>query len=551
MGALPSQPLEQPPSRPPGRSAIEVGEEAMASSAVGIRQAVVWVPDWPVMAAVAEGLVQAYQPVAMHDGRGLVAVSARARAEGVRRGMRRRAAQGLCPELVLINADDGRDVRAFEPVMQALEEVSPEVSLLRPGVAVLPARGPTRFLGSETAMAEALVGAAAQAGVEAQVGVADGVLTAMLAAREEARVPLGRSADFLAGRDVRDLIHVTTTRDSRARLVDLVDLFRRLGLSTLGDVAALRPAHVGPRFGELGLQAHRLARGLDAQPPLVHRADPDITVQAELDPPAHRIDAAAFAARRLAEELQTMMLRRGVVCARLRVQARTEDGGALERTWRLDGGALTAVELTDRVRWQLEGWLSGRNGQMPSAPLTGLELAAEEVSPAAVASDGLWGRQGRGQAQAGRAALRVQGLIGADAVLAPVLQGGRSPRDRVRLVAWGDEPVALRDPHAPWPGQIPSPLPATVPAAPVAVRVLDDDGRGVVVGERGVLRGMPAAVEMHKRISAVTGWAGPWPVHERWWAGGRPRTYIQVVCGETALLLAGESESWWVEGIYD
>jgi protein ImuB len=539
MSALPSQPP------------TAVVDAAAASSAVGTRQAVVWVPDWPVVAAVAEGLAEAYQPVALHDGRGLVAVSARARAEGVRRGMRRRAAQGLCPELVLINADDGRDVRAFEPVMQALEEVSPEASLLRPGVAVLPARGPTRYLGSEQAMAEALVGAAVQAGAEAQVGVADGVLTAMLAARDSARVPMGRSAEFLAQRDVRDLLHVTTTRDSRARLVDLVDLFRRLGLATLGDVAGLRAAHMGPRFGELGLQAQRLARGLDAQPPRIHRADPDITVQAELDPPAQRIDTAAFAARRLAEELQTAMLRRGVVCARLRVQARTGDGGSLTRTWRLDGGALTAVELTDRVRWQLEGWLSGRNGQAPSAPLTGLELAAEEVSPAAVASDGLWGRQGRGQAQAGRAALRVQGLIGADAVLAPVLQGGRAPRDRVRLVAWGDEPVALRDPKAPWPGQIPSPLPATVPATPMAVRVLDDDGRAVVVGERGVLHGMPAAVEVHRKVREVTGWAGPWPVHERWWAGGRPRTYVQVVCGETALLLAGEGDSWWVEGVYD
>lgn len=219
-------------------------------------------------------------------------------------------------------------------------------------------------------------------------------------------------------------------------------------------MAGLRAAHVGPRFGELGLQAHRLARGLDSQPPRVHRADPDITVQAELDPPAQRIDAAAFAARRLAEELQTAMLRRGVVCARLRVRARTEDGGSLERTWRLDGGALTATELTDRVRWQLEGWLSGRSGRAPSAPLTGLELAAEEVSPAAAVSDGLWGRQGRGQAQAGRAALRVQGLIGADAVLAPVLQGGRAPRDRSAAGGLGDEPVALRDPKAPWPGQI-------------------------------------------------------------------------------------------------
>ncbi len=535
-------------------SALVTPEEpppSTESTTASTRLAALWVPDWPVAAAVAEGLVPAYAPVALHDGRGVVVASARARAEGVRRGMRRRTAQGICPDLVLLNVDEGRDVRAFEPVMQALEEVAPEVTLMRPGVVVLPARGPSRYLGSEEALAQALVGAAVQAGVEAQVGVADGVLAAMLAARASQLVPAGESAAYLGRRDVRDLLHVTTTRDSRARLTDLVDLFRRLGLATLGDVARLRPAQVGPRFGALGLQAQRLARGWDAQPPRVHRAEPDITVQADLDPPAHRIDAAAFAARRLAEELQTAMLRRGVVCGRLRVQARTEDDGSLERTWRLDGGAMTASELTDRVRWQLEGWLSGRSGQAPSAALVLLELAAEEVSPAATASDGLWGRVARGQAQAGRAALRVQGLIGADAVLTPVLQGGRSPRDRVRLVAWGDEPVALRDPSAPWPGQIPSPLPATVPTAPMPARVLDDDGRPVVVAERGQMRGMPARVEIGKRVREVSGWAGPWPVHERWWAGGRPRTYVQVVCDDVALLLAGDDQAWWVEGIYD
>ncbi|MFV0427634.1 MAG: DNA polymerase Y family protein [Beutenbergiaceae bacterium] len=515
------------------------------------RLAVLWVPDWPVVASICEGLAPAYAPVAIHDGRGVVAASAQARAEGVKRGMRRRSAQQVCPELVLIGIDEGRDVRAFEPVLQALEEVSSEVTLLRPGMALLPARGPSRYQGSESAMIEALLGAAAQAGTEAQVGVADGLLAALLAAREGIAVPAATSGKFLAPRDVRDLIHTATTRDSRVRLTDLVDLFRRLGLDTLGSVAALRPAHVGPRFGALGLQAHRLAQGLDAQPPTVHRGEADISVHADLDPPAQRIDAAAFAARRMAEELQSLMLRRGVVCGRLQVRVRTADNHELERTWRLAGGAITAAELTDRVRWQLEGWLTGRNDRPPTAPVIYIELTAVEVSAAATASDGLWGRVARGREEAGRAALRVQGLIGAEAVLTPVLQGGRSPRDRVRLVAWGDEPVALRDPQAPWPGHIPSPLPATIPATPLPARISDDDGQSVVVGNRGLLHGMPAVVEVKQKAREVTGWAGPWLVHERWWSDGRARAYLQVVCGDVALLLAGEGDSWWVEGFYD
>ncbi|UFU04346.1 DNA polymerase Y family protein [Ruania suaedae] len=535
--------------------------EPAAAQEQATRLAVLWVPDWPVVAAAAEGLVQSHQPVAVYDARGVVAASARARASGVRRGQRRRSAQAVCPELVLVPMDEGRDVRAFEAVAQAVEGEVPHVQVLRPGVVVLAAQGPRRYLGSEEAVAEVLIGAAVGAGVEAQVGMADGLLAALLAARESVLVPPGASAGFLARRDVRDLVHVTTTRQSRGEMGELTGVLRRLGIDTLGGLAQMRSGQVAARFGTLGAQARRLAAGLDGQAPSGRRGEPDLTSAAELDPPAQRLDTAAFAARRLAEDLHARMMRRGVLCGRLRVQARTEDGGELERTWRIDG-VLAATELTDRVRWQLDGWLSGRSGRPPSSALTRLTLTAEEVSPASTVSEGLWGRVGRGERQAGRAALRVQGMLGADGVLVPVPEGGRSPRDRVRLVAWGDDVAPVRDPDQPWPGQIPRPLPATVPAEPVPIRLVDEAGGLVRVGVRGELSGHPVRAQVEAgqkeagragqpRRLRITGWAGPWPVHERWWAGGQARHYLQVTGDGAALLLAGDGQRWWLEGVYD
>lgn len=533
------------------------------------RLVVLWVPDWPVVAALNEGLAGAHQPVALYDGRGVAALSARARAQGVRRGMRRRTAQALCPDLVLLGVDEGRDVRAFESVVQELEEVVPLLVPMRPGLVLTGARGPARYLGGEEQVAQRLVGAAAEAGAEAQVGVADGLLAAVLAARTDTVLAAGTSAAFLAGRDVRDLIHVTSTRQARAEMTEFTGVLRRLGLGTLGALAELPSRQVHARFGALGEQAQRLARGLDAHPPQTLRPEPDLTSSADLDPPANRLDVAAFAARRLAEELHQRMVRRGVLCGLLRVFARTAEGGELVRTWRVDG-ALSASELTDRVRWQLDGWLSGRSGRPPSAPLTHLALTAEEVTPASVVQEGLWGQTGRGERQAGRAALRIQGLLGADGVLAPVAEGGRAPRDRIRLVAWGDELSPVRDPDAPWPGQIPRPLPARVPPEPVPVRLLGADGVPVRVDERGRLSGVPdtvldvaspgqgaAAGDAHDgpggvaRRLAVSGWAGPWPVVERWWTGQAERHYLQVTGGGHALLLAGDGQDWWVEGVYD
>lgn len=523
------------------------------------RLGAVWVPDWPVAAAVAEGLGAAHLPVAVHDGRGITAASAQARAEGVRRGMRRRSAQAVCPELVLVPADPGRDARAFEPIVQAVETVVAAVEVARPGVVLLPVRGPARYIGAEDALADLLVGRVAEeTGAECQVGIADGALAAILAARDGVLVPVGGAAAFLGPRDVRDLEVVATTREVRTEVQALTDLLRRLGLRTLGAFAALEHRDVLARFGATGERAHLLARGLDVRPPSTRRPEQDVQVTVDLDPPAMRIDAAAFAARGLAEHLAERMLRRGVVCARLRVAARAETGQELVRTWRIDG-ALTAAELTDRVRWQLEGWISGRSGTSPSAPLVRLELTAEEVSPANVAQDGLWGRARRGEVQASRAALRIQGLLGPSGVLVPVAQGGRDPRARIRLVVWGDEAMPERRLDAPWPGQIPPPLPATVPAEPTAVQVLDADGRLLAVGERGDLTGRPVRVlgvpgtGVGEDAARVAAWAGPWPVRERWWSGEpQRRVYLQILLEDgPGALVATDDEGWWLEGIYD
>src|SRR6478752_488482 len=172
------------------------------------RTTVLWVPDWPVVAAAAADEVPGHLPVAVHDGQRITAVSALARREGVRRGMRRRQAQGCCPELVLLAADDARDVRMFEPVAMAAESVVAGIEVVRAGMLLLPAGGASRYHGSEEALAERLVDAvAAGSGYECAVGTADGLLAAVLATRSGSVVPPGASAGYLAPRGVSELVH--------------------------------------------------------------------------------------------------------------------------------------------------------------------------------------------------------------------------------------------------------------------------------------------------------------------------------------------------------
>lgn len=516
-----------------------------------MRTLVLWIPDWPVVAAGAEGLLDPAAPSAVLGGREIKAASQAARSAGVRAGMTRRRAQQVCPELALVGGDEAREARAFEAVMQAVEEVVAFPVVLRPGMLLVDAPGPVRHHGGEEELAGALVGVVAREnGSEAYVGVADGFLAAVMAARAGIVVPAGGSAGFLAPQSITMLHHAALTRTARAAQETLIQVFIQLGLTTLGALAGIPLADVASRFGALGVQAHALARGEAIPAGGGSRAQGAVVVNRELDPPLSRTDAAAFTARNLATELAGRL--GGRTCGRLRVTARTTDGGELTRLWVIEG-PLQPADATDRVRWQLDGWLAGRSGLAPAAPLHMLELVAEEVRSGGARPEPLWGRPARSEQAARRGIVRLQGVLGAGGALRPVLEGGRDPRSRVRLVAAGDDEAARRQTGAPWPGQLPAPAPGTVFAEAHPARLTDAAGRGISVDARGQISGAPAWIAHGtERASAVVAWAGPWPVSERWWDEPRRAVWLQVsAAAGPALLLSLQGGNWLVEGAYD
>jgi protein ImuB len=593
-----------------------------------------------IAAEIVEG-VAATGPVAVLHANRVIACSPRARADGIRRGLRKREAQGRCPGLAVVEYDPARDTRAFEPVVAAVEDLVAGVEVVRPGACAVAVRGPARYFGGEEAAAERIVEHVAQeCAVESQVGIADGVFAAGLAARTGRVVPPGGAPEFLAALPVEALGRPALT-----------DLLRRLGIRTLGDFAALPAGDVLARFGFDAALAHRLAAGRDDRPLAVRQPPADLTVTADYDEPLDRVDAAAFAARALAERLHDRLAAHGLACTRLGVEAVTAHGQELHRVWRHDG-LLTAPAIADRLRWQLDGWLSGGSGRgggarrgRPTAGIVRLRLVPDGVLAQAGLQPGLWGATGEERERAHRSLSRVQGLLGPESVVTAVLGGGRSPADQVRLVPWGDERLPARpgdptwpavDPTwpsvdqspapvpgapttsdgptvsgaptasgaltasgvpaasgaptvsatptgsgrlarsrsggrggrrsgtdarsarpvlPPWPGRLPPPAPAVVLPAPLAATVHDATGEPVGVSARLQLTAVPARVAVGSAPPVeIVGWAGPWPVDERWWAPTEARraARFQVLLADGgALLLAVEAGQWLVEAIYD
>jgi protein ImuB len=513
-----------------------------------VRTLALWCPDWPVTAWGATPR----DPVAVLEAGRVAACSARARAAGVAIGLRRREAESRCPGLALFDREPPREARCFEPLVAAVAGITPALEVVRPGLCVLDARAPARYFGGEGALCstvrEVAAGALAEtlgesAADAVRVGVADGIFGATLAARTGAVVAPGETAAFLAPLPLSVL-----------RRPELVDLLGRLGIDSLGAFAALDGPSVLARFGPDARLAHRLAAGREERPLRRSALAEELGARVELDPPADRVDRALFVARVCADDLVRQLDERGLACTLLSIEAMTEHGEELVRTWRGEE-ALGVDAIVERLRWQLEGWLAGTAASAPSGGIELVRLRADEVVRRGGRQLGLWGAVSEADRRATRGLDRLRGMLGPEAVLLGRLSGGRGPADRGRFLPWGEEPPAETGGDPPWPGHHPQPAPALVYPEPLAALVTGADGEPVEVSARGRLSAAPERLSIDGDPStAVVAWAGPWLSDERWWdrTARRRRARFQLLDAERrAHLCSVEQGRWWVEATYD
>jgi protein ImuB len=492
-----------------------------------------------------------------------------------------------------------------------VQEFCPRLEVLRPGICAFGARGPASYFGGELELARKIAATVSGLGFDCGIGAADSMFAALLASRDA--LTLGASpvpVDTLTGEATRadqprfqavtdwapaelagEAVVVVPPGGTAAFLAprvvtvlgdaELADLLIRLGMRTLGEFAGLSVADVGNRFGPPGLLAHRLARGLDPRPLAARPPLADVSVELEFDPPAEQSEQVVFAAKSLAAAMHAKLAAKGLACVRLQIQVNCDNGQEISRLWRHDG-LLSELAVAERVRWQLDGWRAGRDepartdgrdraghDQLGHDPASRQDDHDEGVQASGICllrlipdqlvrnfgrQLGLWGDEVISDRVA-RAAVRVQAMLGQDAVLYPTLTGGRGAADRVQLVPFGDARTITRAADRPWPGQLPAPAPATVFPAPRPALVTDTAGGPVTVTGRGEVSADPALLSVAGGPSLpITAWTGPWPVTERWWdpvqACRKARFQLVTVDGSAWLAIVKDS-GWLIEASYD
>jgi protein ImuB len=212
-------------------------------------------------------------------------------------------------------------------------------------------------------------------------------------------------------------------REARA----LVETLRRLGIGTLGELAALAPDQVADRFGKPGLRALRLARGEDELlVPTVHGAWEELSEEIEL-PEGTAGSRLERALELLVDRLLAAPRRKGRTLLGLRLGAVLGDGGS----WSVAQGL---GRPTGSAR-ALRAVLLPRLEELP-APAVSLSLRAVGLGRRAVEQLELSrpGEESRRHRLA--AALReVRAAQGADSLLKvlPVDDGSRVPERRAIL----------------------------------------------------------------------------------------------------------------------
>jgi protein ImuB len=323
------------------------------------------------------GLLKEPVALAPEPGRELFVgeVSGAAEAFGIHAGMRLGEALSRCAALALVPPDPMGVAEAWERALARLEDLGAAVESLRPGEACFDARGLQRLHSGRIVRMLADGHLAAATGPErlrrvlagARIGQGPTRFCAMVAAHGARVRRPGRVAgkDDLASRPVELL----RRRDETAALVEPLE---RLGVTTLGALAALSRAAVADRFGPPGLLAHDLACGRDT--PLRPRRPGELLREVLELPESGSGEQLGRALGLLVDRLLARHERRGRTLRTVVLSARLVAGG----TWR--ERVVFREALADPERMRLA--LGGRLALLP-APAETLLLTVERFGPPA------------------------------------------------------------------------------------------------------------------------------------------------------------------------
>ena len=445
-------------------------------------------------------------------------------------------------------------------------EFSPRIDIRSDRDVVVDLNGVERLFGSARTIAEELRRTAADRGLRVRVAITGTRTAARLLVRHRAGMTVvdpGNEAAALASLPVSLLTDLSVDPSDPNERNELMLTFRRWGVRTLGELAALPADDLAARLGQHGVMWQRLARGDDPQPLVPSLPEERFSQSLDLEWPIEALEPLSFVLGRLMEPLSLHLERRdrgaAVLHVRLHlVQMDDHTPAVHERSLQLPAPIRDARTLRTLALLDLES-------NPPPAPIDRVE-GAIDPTPGRIVQYSLLTRALPTPERLSTLMARLHALMGETRCGAPAqVDSWRPEAFEMRAFAPVDVNVIDRSkasglrPQASVPGQSQGVSPeasALRPSAkqpvlalrrfrfpiPVRVRVNDNRPEYVAIDRRGMSGG------------GIESCAGPWRTAGDWWREGWDRDEWDVdVRGGTTyrLFRARDTDRWFVDGIVD
>jgi protein ImuB len=441
---------------------------------------------------------------------------------------------------------------ALEAVARAC---SPRVVPWRDDAAVFDASGLDRAIGSPARIAAEVTRLSAERGLQVRVGLAGKTTTAWLLAHVQPGISIampGREADALSPLPIEALKVMAVGPMAPIGLrfapdLECLEILRRWGLSTLGDLARLARGDLHARLGPDGVRLHQVASGEDECPLAPVDEGVRYRERCELEWPIDGLEPLAFVVARLCELLEGRLERadRGAIAVttRLRLVARTSH----ERTLHVPAPMREARVLRTLILLDLES-------HPPDAAIDIVEIDLD-VAPGNVVAGSLFDLTLPLPEDLATLVARLGALMGETRIGAPVLVETFDARTRAIKAFDAIKPIKptkAGDAFTVKPGPEPTrPHPAPgwslrrLPL-PVAAKVMVEQGRPVRVTSSA--RGLPGGPVKHC--------AGPWRSSGAWWtldrrAWDRDEWDVELPDGVYRLARDRATGAWSIDAIVD
>ncbi|MGE0816317.1 MAG: hypothetical protein AB7O28_02200 [Vicinamibacterales bacterium] len=290
---------------------------------------------------------------------------------------------------------------------------------------------------------------------------------------------------------------------ARARVGQALDVLRRWGIRTLGQLAALPADEVATRLGPLGARWWHAARGDDQAPIVPLVPEEPFAASLELEWPVEGLEPLSFVLGRVLEPLAVRLERADRGAAVLTTDLHLTTRELHSRTLQLPAPMRDPKTLRTLILLDLES-------HPPSAPIDRVTVRVEPT-PGRVVQWSLIERAQPSPEQVSTLLARLGALMGESHVGSPALVDSWRPgafEMRAFALKDGGNYAAGTAVPGPW-SRVPSPCAVAFRRfrLPVPARVTVQDGRPVrLMPDRRGLSG-----------GAIVECAGPWRTSGHWW----------------------------------